>query len=87
MAARLRAALERGIADGALTGLALSQRTESNTVFARLPNETADRIREKVHFYDWDRGVGEVRWMTAWDTTADDVDRFVEAIRWGFAQR
>lgn len=87
MATRLRTALEKGIDDGALPGLSLTQKTESNTVFARLPIEIADRIRETVHFYDWDRSAGEVRWMTAWDTTVDDVDRFVEAIRWGFAQR
>ena len=85
LAARLRAELERGIDDGSLAGLTLTQKTESNTVFARLPVEIADRIRERVHFYDWDRSVGEVRWMTAWDTTTDDVDRFVDAIRWGFA--
>ena len=85
LAARLRAELEKGIDDGSLPGLTLTQKTESNTVFARLPVDIADRIRERVHFYDWDRSVGEVRWMTAWDTTTDDVDRFVDAIRWGFA--
>lgn len=81
MAARLRAQLEEGIADGTLPGLALARETAANAVFATLPVETADLIREHVRFYDWDRARGEVRWMTSWDTTEADVDRFVAVIR------
>ena len=80
MAARLRAALEAGVADGSLPGLVFTQPTEANAVFAILPPHVADRIRERVRFYDWDRRVGEVRWMTAWDTTSEDVDAFVAVI-------
>ncbi|MET0451087.1 MAG: low specificity L-threonine aldolase [Mycobacterium sp.] len=81
MASRLRSALEAGIADGDIEGVSFSQVTQANAVFAVLPNEAADRIRERVRFYDWDRAASEVRWMCSWDTTADDVDRFVSAIR------
>jgi threonine aldolase len=81
MAARLRSALETGIADGSITGLSFSQSTQANAVFAILPNEAADRIRERVRFYDWDRALGQVRWMCAFDTTEDDVDAFVAVIR------
>lgn len=77
MAARLRSALD----DDPVAGLSFSQATEANAVFAVLPNDAADRIRERVRFYDWDRAAGQVRWMCAWDTTADDVDGFVKAIR------
>lgn len=77
MATRLRGALE----DLALPGLGFSQPTQANAVFAVLDNAAADRIREKVRFYDWNRAAGEVRWMTAFDTTEADVDAFVEVIR------
>jgi threonine aldolase len=77
MAARLRGALE----ELALPGLGFSQATQANAVFAVLANEAADNIRQKVRFYDWDRAAGEVRWMTAFDTTEADVDAFVEVIR------
>jgi threonine aldolase len=80
MAARLRGALEDGIAAGGIRGLAFSQKTEANAVFAVLDNAAADRIRERVRFYDWDRAGGEVRWMCAYDTTEQDVDDFVTAI-------
>ncbi len=85
MAARLRSALEAGIADGTLEGLALTQDSPANAIFATLPTDTADRIRERVRFYDWDRARGEVRWMTAWDTTEADVDHFVAVIHEEFA--
>jgi len=81
MAARLRSALEAGIADGSITGLSFSQQTQANAVFAILANDAADRIRERVRFYDWDRALGQVRWMCAFDTTEDDVDNFVAVIR------
>jgi threonine aldolase len=80
MATRLRSVLENAISAGSISGLSFSQATEANAVFAVLDNDAADRIREKVRFYDWDRAAGEVRWMCAFDTTEADVDGFVAAI-------
>ncbi len=80
MAHHLRHSLEQGISTGAITGLGFSRATEANAVFGVLDNDAADRIRERVRFYDWDRAAGEVRWMTAFDTTEADVDNFVAAI-------
>ena len=92
MAARLRGALEERIStgsipeggsitgSGSIAGLGFTQKTEANAVFATLPNDAADRIRERFRFYDWDRAAGEVRWMTAFDTQESDVDAFVDAI-------
>lgn len=81
MAARLRSTLDDAIAAGEVTGLTFSQPTQANAVFAVLANEAADRIREQVRFYDWNRAAGEVRWMTSFDTTEADVDDFVAVIR------
>ena len=81
MARRLRTALEAGVADKTLPGLSFTQPTQANAVFASLPPAVADRVRERVRFYDWDRTRAEVRWMTAWDTTEGDVDHFVGVIR------
>ena len=75
MATRLRAAVE------GLPGLAITQKTQSNAVFAILPPEVADRLRERFRFYDWDPATGEVRWMCAFDTTEADVDAFAAALR------
>ena len=75
MASRLRAGVE------SIPGVELSQKTESNGVFAILPAGVADRLRTSFRFYDWNEAAREVRWMCSFDTTEDDVDSFIAAIR------
>jgi len=75
MASRLRAGVE------AIPGVALAQKTESNGVFAVLPAGVADRLRKSFRFYDWNEAAREVRWMCSFDTTEDDVDSFIAAIK------
>lgn len=77
MATRLRAGLEAGIVDGTLRGIEFTQPTQSNAVFAALPDGVADRLRERFRFYDWDASRGEVRWVCSFDTEPEDVDAFV----------
>ncbi len=86
MAARLRTAVEAGIADGSLPGVGFSQPTQANAVFGVLPDGIADRLRESFRFYDWDAARREVRWMCSWDTTEDDIDAFVAAMKKELAQ-
>jgi threonine aldolase len=38
-------------------------------------------LQARWPFYVWDEHTGEVRWMTSWDTTPDEVDAFAAAIR------
>lgn len=82
MARRLRDALDAGLDSGELPGLAFTQETQSNGVFATLPAGVPDRLRDRgFRFYDWDAARGEVRWMCSFDTREDDIDAFVAAIR------
>lgn len=85
MATRLRARLDLAAAAGRLPGLAFSQATESNAIFATLPDGIADALRADFSFYDWDAARGEVRWMFAFDTAEADVDAFGDAIEAAFA--
>jgi threonine aldolase len=75
MAARLAAALE------GIDGLRLTQRVQANVVFAVLPPAATERLQREWGFYTWDERTGEVRWMCAHDTRAEDVDAFAAAIR------
>ncbi|MET0735133.1 MAG: low specificity L-threonine aldolase [Microbacterium sp.] len=77
MAQRLRAGVEGGLADGSIRGVAFTQPTQANGVFATLPDGVADSLRESFRFYDWDAARNEVRWMCSFDTTEADVDAFV----------
>jgi threonine aldolase len=69
-----------GEAVSTVPGVALTQPVQSNAVFATLPNVVAERLMKRVPFYFWDEARGEVRWMCSWDTTEDDVRRFVASV-------
>ena len=81
MAKRLREGVEAGIADGSMPGVAFTQETHVNAVFAVLPDGVADRLRKQFRFYDWDAAKREVRWVCSFDTTEQDVDAFLDALR------
>ena len=80
MAQRLRAGIEAGLANGAISGVAFTQPTQANGVFATVPDGVADRLRESFKFYDWDASKNEVRWMCSFDTSEEDIDAFIAAI-------
>lgn len=80
MARRLRDRLDAAVLDGRAPGLGFTQPTQANAVFATLPTGVADRLREQVRFYDWNSAIGEVRWMTAFDTTENEVDAFADLV-------
>jgi len=64
-----------------LEGVQITRPVQANAVFARLPAGVADKLRTSFAFYDWGSEPGaEVRWMCAWDTAAEDVDRFVATL-------
>jgi threonine aldolase len=66
---------------GELDGVAITRPVQANAVFATLPPTAAAALQARFPFYVWDEASGEVRWMCAWDTTAEDVDAFVGALR------
>ncbi|GAA3774402.1 low specificity L-threonine aldolase [Microbacterium kribbense] len=80
MAQRLRGGVEAGLSDGSIRGVGFAQPTQSNGVFATLPDGVADRLRTAFRFYDWDAARSEVRWMCSFDTTEADIDAFLAAI-------
>ena len=52
-----------------------------NGLFPILVPEVIEPLREWSFFWDWDVARDQVRWMTAWDTTAQDVDAFAAGVR------
>ncbi|MER5641989.1 low specificity L-threonine aldolase [Kitasatospora sp. NPDC002227] len=70
--------LETAVAE--IEGVKLVRPVQSNAVFAILPREVSERLQKRYRFYFWDEHTGEVRWMTAFDTTEADIDAFAAAI-------
>jgi threonine aldolase len=60
--------------------ITITQRVEANGVFAIIPAAAADVVRPQWPFYTWDEVIGEVRLMCSWDTTAEEVDGFAQAL-------
>lgn len=63
-----------------IDGIALSRSVQANAVFAQLPAEVTAELQKDWRFYTWDEAIGEVRWMTSWDTEPADVDAFADAV-------
>ncbi len=59
----------------------ITQKVESNGVFAIVPPEIIEPLQNEFFFYVWNEEKSEVRWMTSFDTTEDDIDQFVELIK------
>lgn len=51
----------------------ITQPVQANAVFAKVPWPIIKKAREEYFFYVWDERTGEVRLMTSFDTTEDDV--------------
>jgi threonine aldolase len=54
---------------------------EANGVFAIIPKEITAELQKEVFFYVFDEHANMVRWMCSWDTTFDDIDRFVNRLK------
>jgi threonine aldolase len=63
-----------------IPGVEVTQRVQANAVFARIPAAAIVPLQQNFNFLLWNDRTSEVRWMTAFDTTAEDVDAFAAAI-------
>jgi threonine aldolase len=56
---------------------------EANAIFARVPNALIKSLSSQFRFYVWEEHPQNsvVRWMTSFDTTREDVERFTAAIK------
>lgn len=52
-----------------------------NSLFPCLPPAIVQPLREWCFFWDWDASQSQVRWMTGWDTSAEDIERFAAGVR------
>jgi Threonine aldolase len=59
----------------------ITQKVESNAVFALIPPKIYDELQKEYFFYLWDEKNYEARWMCSFDTTEDDINKFVELIK------
>jgi threonine aldolase len=59
-----------------IQGITITQPVQANAVFAILPGEIVKPLQDRYFFYIWNELTSEVRWMTSFDTTEEDIDGF-----------
>ncbi len=51
-----------------------------NSLFPTLRDPAKSRLQQWSFFWDWDPAAHQVRWMTAWDVSSDDVAQFAAGV-------
>ncbi len=64
-----------------IDGLVYPNRPETNGLFPILPAASIAPLAAWCHFWEWDARLHQARWMTSWDTTEEDIDRFAAGVR------
>ena len=59
----------------------ITQTVEANGVFAIVPKRYVAPLQKKYFFYVWNEETSEVRFMTSFDTTEDDIRDFVALVK------
>jgi threonine aldolase len=61
--------------------ISITQPVQANGVFAILPKKHIARLQQDYFFYVWNEQTSEVRFMTSFDTTEDDIADFVGLVK------
>ena len=61
--------------------LKITQKVESNGVFAELPKKYIPVLQQQYFFYVWNEETSEVRFMTSFDTTESDIQEFISLLK------
>src|SRR3954451_10362073 len=65
----------------AIPQIKITQKVEANGVFAIIPHKFVPMLQKQYFFYVWNPEISEVRLMTSFDTTEDDIEKFVRLLR------
>jgi len=61
--------------------ITITQKVEANGVFALVPKRYVPLLQKKYFFYVWNEETSEVRFMTSFDTTENDIADFVGLVK------
>ncbi|HWN08863.1 MAG TPA: low specificity L-threonine aldolase [Pyrinomonadaceae bacterium] len=66
---------------GKIPQISITQKVEANGVFAVIPRRYIPLLQKKYFFYIWNQERSEVRLMTSFDTTEEDIADFVSLVK------
>jgi len=65
----------------AIPSVKITQAVDANGVFAILPAGIIEKVQEAIFFYVWNEKTNECRFMCSYNTTEEDVNTLVNAIK------
>ena len=76
-------AMAARLADGLrdVPAVTVCNSVEANAIFAIISAEHQEELHKDFAFYEWKETTHEVRLVCSYDTTEDEVDRFIEACK------
>lgn len=64
-----------------LPGVHFTQKMESNQLFLTMPRPAIDELMKTYFFYFWNEGIDEIRFVTSFDTTEEDIEALLKTLR------
>lgn len=64
-----------------ISQIKITQQVESNGVFAEVPKKYIPLLQKRYFFYVWNEATSEVRFMTSFDTSEEDIRDFVGLVK------
>ena len=58
-------------------GVHFTQKVESNQLFLTMPRPVIDKLLQSYFFYFWNEEANEIRLVTSFDTTEQDIEAFI----------
>lgn len=63
-----------------------TQAVQSNQLFMTMPRGVIDEMLNDYYFYFWNESMNEIRLVTSFDTTKEDIDQFIARLDKAFAK-
>lgn len=64
-----------------LPGVHFTQKVESNQLFLTMPRPVIDELLKDYFFYFWDEAIHEIRFVTSFDTTEEDIGQLLQSVK------
>lgn len=64
-----------------IPGVKITRSVDANAVFVIIPEQAIVPLQNEYPFYVWDDKTLELRWMCSFDTSPEDLMRFVESLK------
>ena len=62
-------------------GFEFTQSPDANILLLKMQTEMVEQLLQKHFFYVWDENTHEIRLVTSWDTTEEDIRSFLEDVK------